>query len=540
MQMNWKVEQESERLRAIQQVRALQRSYGQDLLDLACHAAFPLAVTADLLYCLRENFLPTLAWHRVADVIFSGLCESVGPDLYVMSGAVRQRLLELLLARFNQQRIEDLEELMGNYITERLQIEAQQHGDRSRQRAKKLGDRPHWTTLCCLKDGSVRHKIREELERINQDISDQERLYWIDMVESYAELLGEPILWEWARNIGTGADLQLEWTDWAAQYGIVLEPQTVLVGTIRFADESVPVSVDPNVLYEFEFPVVQLDRYGALVSKETGRASYFVEPLGDGVPPLELVAVRGGSFWMGSPKDELERKSWEGPQHEVTVPAFWMGKYPVTQAQWRFVAALPEVSQTLEADPSKFKGNLHPVERVSWFDAVEFCARLSVHTKRQYRLPSEAEWEYACRARTTTPFPFGTTITTDLANYRGTDAKEYDWSGSYGLGPKGEYRQTTTPIDQFRTPNAFGLCDMHGNVWEWCADHWHVSYKGAPTDGSAWLDETAESGASRMVRGGSWGYSPQYCRSAFRGNHVPRGTSDNDGFRVVCVAPSTL
>jgi formylglycine-generating enzyme required for sulfatase activity len=511
-----------------------------DLLDLACHAAFPLAVTADLLYCLRENFLPSLAWHRVADVIFSGLCESVGPDLYVMSGAVRRRLLELLLARFDQQRIEDLEELMGNYITERLQIEAQQHGDRfrrtgtpvSRQRARKLGDRPHWTTLCCLQDGSVRHRIREELERINQDIGDRERLYWIDMVESYAELLGEPILWEWARNIGTGADLQVEWADWAAQYGIVLESQTVLVGTMRFANESVAVTGDPNVLYEFEFPVVQLDLYGAVVSKETGRASYFVEPLGDGVPPLELVAVMGGEFLMGSPASEAERFENEGPQHWVDVRSFFMAKYPVTQAQWKFVAGLPMVDQDLEPDPAYFKGSARPVERVSWQDAREFCARLSAWTGRDCRLPNEAEWEYACRAGTITPFHFGATINPEFVNYAG--------GYTYGSGLKGKDRKETTSVGSLEAANAFGLYDMHGNVWEWCEDDWHDDYEEAPIDDSAWITSTSSKSGVKILRGGSWGYGSSYCRSACRSRDVIDFRGSNLGFRVVYGPASTL
>lgn len=146
------------------------------------------------------------------------------------------------------------------------------------------------------------------------------------------------------------------------------------------------------------------------------------------------------------------------------------------------------MNKELDADPSNFKGDKRPVEQVSWYDAVEFCDRLTAHTKRAYSLPSEAEWEYACRAGTRTPFHFGETITTDLANYRGTDNEEYKWSGSYGPGPKGIYREQITEVGSFGVANAFGLYDMHGNVWEWCLDDWHDNYEGAPTDGSAWLD----------------------------------------------------
>jgi formylglycine-generating enzyme required for sulfatase activity len=205
-----------------------------------------------------------------------------------------------------------------------------------------------------------------------------------------------------------------------------------------------------------------------------------------------------------------------------------MGRYPVTQAQWRAVAALPE--RELNPDPAEFKGENCPVERVSWYDAVEFCARLSAHTSRQYRLPTEAEWEYACRAGTQTPFYFGKTLTTEVANY--------DGNYTYADGPKGEYRQETTPVDHFGIANAFGLSDMHGNVDEWCQDHWHDSYEGAPTDGSAWI-EGGDSGR-RILRGGAWNDDPRYCRSAYRVFSGPGVGYNDGGFRVVCSAPRAL
>jgi len=158
---------------------------------------------------------------------------------------------------------------------------------------------------------------------------------------------------------------------------------------------------------------------------------------------------------------------------------------------------------------------------------MEFCKRLSQRTGRHYTLPSEAQWEYACRAGSTTPFAFGATITTDLANY--------DGNYTYSDGPKGVYREQTTPVGMFAA-NAWGLQDMHGNVWEWCLDHWHDSYAGAPSDGTAWVDSEAEkSGASRLLRGGSWYFNPWNCRSACRLLTLPGLAGSNVGFRVVCL-----
>ena len=166
---------------------------------------------------------------------------------------------------------------------------------------------------------------------------------------------------------------------------------------------------------------------------------------------------------------------------------------------------------------------------MNWFEAVEFCKRLSRLTGRNYRLPSEAEWEYACRAGTTTPFHFGETISTDLANYRGTDYTNR--SISYGKGPKGVFRGETTPVGQF-PPNAFGLYDMHGNVLEWCADELHNNYQNAPTDDSIWLNGYKD---KSPLRGGSWAYFPNVCRSAIRSLCYRRDVHISfSGFRVVC------
>lgn len=258
---------------------------------------------------------------------------------------------------------------------------------------------------------------------------------------------------------------------------------------------------------------------------ETKQTRYFTESLGEELG-LDMVWIPGGEFAMGSADNDKDGYGDERPQHRVTVPSFFMGRYPVTQAQWRVVASLPQVNQDLEPDPARFKGDRHPVESVRWYDAVEFCDRLSAHTSRTYRLPTEAEWEYACRAHTTTPYSFGSKLTADLANFAGADE-----------AATGKKREGTTPVDHFPYANGFGLWDMHGNVWEWCLDHWHSSYKGAPEDGSAWIDAEAEENTYRVIRGGSWDYSLRYCRSACRNYGNPGSRNDFDGFRVVCSPP---
>ncbi len=278
-----------------------------------------------------------------------------------------------------------------------------------------------------------------------------------------------------------------------------------------------------------------------VIQRQNGSAYRYVEGLASASEPsqgqntadrleLEMVSIPGGTFTMGSPDTESERRNTEGPRHQVTMQPFFIGRYPITQAQWSFVATLEQIDRRLEADPSAFKGDRRPVENVSWYEAVEFCQRLSRHTGNEYRLPTEAEWEYACRAGTETPFAFGETISSELANY--------DGSNTYNGGPPGEYRQKTTPVEHIGMANAWGLADMHGNVWEWCRDHWHSSYEGAPMDGRAWVTDGDD--ASRVIRGGSWFYSPRNCRSASRFSSDPDGRGDDIGFRVVCIAPRAL
>ncbi|MBD1919455.1 MULTISPECIES: formylglycine-generating enzyme family protein [Cyanophyceae] len=269
------------------------------------------------------------------------------------------------------------------------------------------------------------------------------------------------------------------------------------------------------------------------IKKRQGRNQYSDQIIAEDILPLRMMLIPAGTFLMGSPESELERQDDEGPQHEVKVPQFFMAKYPVTQAQWREVANMPKVKQVLKPDPSFFKGKLRPVEKVSWYDAVEFCDRLTLHTNRQYRLPSEAEWEYACRAGTTTPFHFGKTLSTDYANYKSVDKR----FRAYSPVTQGRYRKETTPVNHFEGANAFGLFDMHGNVWEWCEDRWHDGYDEAPDDASAWIE--GGNSSSRILRGGNWSAYPEICRSAVCIYDEPDMVSNTIGFRVVCSAPKT-
>jgi len=285
---------------------------------------------------------------------------------------------------------------------------------------------------------------------------------------------------------------------------------------------SKPISHIPNrnkpkiQTVEFTTPTITIVKKGILGSgneystqnrKATCQIATF--DLGNGVN-LEMVKIPAGTFNMGSNESEYEK-----PVHQVNIKPFYLGKNPVTQAQYQAI---------MGNNPSHFKGDKRPVEQASWDMAQEFCQKLSKKTGNKFSLPSESQWEYTCRAGTTTPFYFGETITTDLANYNGNDV--------YGDGPKGVYREQTTNVGDF-PPNAFGLYDMHGNVWEWCEDSWHGNYVGHPNDGSAWITND-ENYSRRELRGGSWNINPLYCRVAFRNSCDRAIIYDRFGFRVSC------
>jgi formylglycine-generating enzyme required for sulfatase activity len=306
----------------------------------------------------------------------------------------------------------------------------------------------------------------------------------------------------------------------AAERSGAVQPEVALT-------EAAQPSASTVSLQRFATSTCQLRQEGGRWSMERRplQVEGYREDLGEGVA-LTMVKIPAGSFSMGSPEDEPERSDEEGPQHEVTLGAFFMAQTPITQAQWRAVAGWQKVERDLKLDPSAFKGANRPVEQVSWFDALEFCRRLSQRTGQRYGLPSEAQREYACRAGSTTPFHFGATLTPELANYDGNHV--------YGNGPKGTDRKQTSDVASFPA-NGWGLHDMHGNVWEWCADHWHDSYNFAPGNDEPWLIPAATDGVTMVLRGGSWGSIPTICRSSCRIKDLPGHSNDLRGFRVCCL-----
>ncbi len=293
-------------------------------------------------------------------------------------------------------------------------------------------------------------------------------------------------------------------------------------------------------------PMLIVDLKAECISTQVKPILVWTETLGSDIN-LKLVNIQGGEFLMGSPPDEADRNSYDDRrpdlegvdvefQHCVRIQPFAMSQFPITQAQWRLVAALTPVNMELELelDPAHFKGDNRPVESISWLDALEFCGRLSILTGKNYRLPSEAEWEYACRAETTTRFHFGENLSVEIANYNPYNRRDR-------IRKRDVSFKETTPVDHFGVANAYGLCDMHGNVYEWCQDQGHFSYVGAPADGSAWItDEFDSHKRLRVLRGGSFYSTMSLARSARRSFEHPEHIDSDIGFRVVCDSNSKI
>ncbi|MBD2599173.1 formylglycine-generating enzyme family protein [Microcystis viridis] len=498
--------------------------------ELAKRAAFPLSLSPNLLYYLRQhqdkdNQAP---WYAIADILLSSLVRKIDRELYEMSPDVRKLLLEKLtpeeLKSLAHQLQTYIQEQIGDYCSKSVYWQNQQ-----------------WLALAYLKPSQAVNEIKQVLAEAIKNNNRVRLVRLTALLENISAaladyepllLLNEPIA---AYSRG---DLN--------HVGNVLQLSPEDEGTLqkRLIDKVAAIVPYNENLFLFTAETVLVNKTGQVIERKPVKAYFYDENLPEvgnrkkAQNYIRMMYIPQGEFWMGTEDEEIERLvkkfDWDGfrrerPQHLVKVPAFYMSQTPITQAQWRAIAATAKIDIDLETNPSRFIGDELPVERVNWYQATEFCKRLSRETKREYWLPSEAEWEYACRAGTTTPFYFGETITGELANYNAG----YTYAGE----AKGEYRQQTTPVGQF-FPNAFGLYDMHGNVWEWCADTWHDNYDGAPTDGSVWIIYGADNRSP--LRGGSWCYIPLYCRSASRYSSFRRVNGYYSGFRVVCGAGGTL
>jgi formylglycine-generating enzyme required for sulfatase activity len=457
-------------------------------------------VSLPVVHLIQETLLPASRQVHVAEIFMSGLLEpQVVPEAKI-NAAIRYQFVagvrELLQETVRKTEVLRVLDKVADYIADRA-------GLSMRGFAALL-------TLPSVRGGSV----------------DAEVLAFAELsLEVLRRMGGEYAAWAEEVVASTAA----------AAIAASVSDAAIDWETVEFEAVTVEIVDEPNIgLEPFDFEIATLvQKKTRLLQRKTkwdietksGQAWQFMESLGKGID-LAMVNIPAGGFFMGAPKGELESRENEKPQHLVKVPEFYFGKYPVTQAQWKSIANLTPINKELNPDISRFKGDTLPVDSLDWNDAMEFCQRLSKLTGQAYRLPSEAEWEYACRAGTITPFHFGETISTEVANYDGDYV--------YGKGVKGVARNKTTPVGSFKVANAFGLYDMHGNVWEWCQDTWHSNYDGAPTDGSAWVDDNNN---SHLLRGGSWIDFPQGCRSAYRYHYYSR--SDIVGFRVVCEAART-
>ena len=578
---------------ATSRINSFTQQYGNSYLNLASHAAFPLTLTPDLLYRLWKKFLVPfhpkleLPWYAVADILLSDFCQPVEEELielYEIEPDIRNQLLIKLTDQEGEKRLKELSDFIIKYLKKQLKSTLPHW-------LGSLYERQQWAALAYTdqQDEAVQ-QLAKSLKKAYLENNKSELVQWSELAQTLSSVLTDkkyqPLLIA-AKGYGAEArgirreteNAQREWEQYLGQ------EETVTLAGVELAK---PGSVLGRIpLKTFSFETVTVNKKGEIIKqepkRETKQARYFTEDLGDGVT-LDMVYIPGGTFLMGSLETEKRSRDSERLQHQVTVPPFFMAKYPITQAQWKAVANWPKIQRDLDPDCSEFKdtpptplergasgvspqpplesetsssspfkgglggGSNRPVENVSWYDAVEFCARLLQRTGRPYRLPSEAQWEYACRAGTTTPFYFGETLTSDLANYDGTE--------TYAEEPKGIYRQETTPVGQF-PPNAFGLYDLHGNVWEWCADPWHENYEGAPTQGEVWDEQNKNDNRyqiysvenlvnllsderSHCLRGGSWFVNPVSCRSALRVRGTPVFFDNIIGFRVCWVVGASL
>jgi formylglycine-generating enzyme required for sulfatase activity len=567
-----------ERERAKQKLALFVRQFGTDEAiahgyeQLVYHAALPLVLTPELVHYLRVEFVGAVPWEAEADLLLSDLCSQVGYELYAMNSGVRCYLLETM--GLPQERQARVAKVLRNYLDELSRLHPNQRSQEIQAQ--------RFAALVCSGEAGVREMVAQVMACFEEVGSESDRAKVVAQFARLAQIVREmepqlkaeegfvKLMQTINRSIRSPqslsqADLQQVFSVAGQDVRLpgVLLPELVESNTLQpgadvpnlktfefevaeYREEKLVRSHPPlqQADYEFEVATIALvpppkksksQQPTLKINRRTVQGTQYVETLASELG-LELVKLPEGTFRMGAPEEELGSYSDEKPDHEVTLPSFYMGKYAVTQEQWRFVAeSIAQVNIELDPDPSGFKGDNLPVEKVSWFDAVEFCDRLSAYTGRDYRLPTEAEWEYACRGGTTTAFHFGETIDAEVANYRAQDQTigENTYPGKYGPGQLGEYREKTIAVGSLKAANEYGLHDMHGNVWEWCMDHWHDNYDEAPTDGSAWVEGDREKDADRLLRGGSGPFDPRLCRSAYRNLNSPVIRNYFIGFRLV-------
>jgi formylglycine-generating enzyme required for sulfatase activity len=534
------------RLHEIEQtVASFQRRFTEAHVYLAYHAALPVALTPHLTYCLWANFQLDIGnqnlnmpWIAVADLLLSSLCQEVGEELYEMNPDLRNYLLDRMShhPRFGQKRLDELAQFLLTYVQQEL--------NDSKSSIQTLAQAQRWTALAYIYPEAAAYGLAKKLTELTLN----EKTEWL-RIASLSEMIADPLrqahfeslltylqgMRELARGNHIKAESTLESLP-AHNQRIVVAGVTLPIPELRDADWHINpiVSKAPSSqLFRFETAkLVRQPRFFRLgsrwiIDRQEQQAALFYESL-EGQICLEMVQIPEGNYWMGS--ENQKGYYHERPQHLVTISSFFMSRFPITQAQWQSIAKTTKVRIELNPNPSDFTGDNLPVEHITWVEALEFCERLQLQTGKPYRLPTESEWEYACRAGTETPFHFGETISPLIATY--------DGSQRYHAGPKGRPSKQTSVVGNHRAANAFGLEEMHGNVWEWCADHGYDDYTNAPADGSARI--TNHQTSPRVIRGGSWAHQADACRSTYRNSSIPPTHKVlTIGFRVAVSLPRT-
>ncbi len=491
-------------------------------------------VNLPIVYLLQDTLLPDSTPLHLAEIFMSGLIRREQVESETHENAVENAAEggadepksenEQALAESSYEFVEGVRELLAEAVPVKQRVEVL---DRvSEYIGRRLGRNIYsFTALLVLERELAELEDTEVIQfaRIGKGVLRQMGGMYAELVEALEKPPAPPFNFPELREIAFRTARVIDTTQ---------EPETVgwpelfvddfTIATLERVEEE---EEEDEQLEPFEFTIATVERRDSewQINRQAGQGRHYLERLPNDVL-LDMVAIPEGTFVMGSPNNERQRNSTE-KRHEVMVTEFFIGRYPITQAQYEAVMETNPASRY----EAKFVAPDKPVVGVSWREAMEFCQRLSELTGREYSLPSEAQWEYACRAGTETPFHFGETIHPELANYNA--------SQSYNGSLTGNYQGETTPVNQFDVANAWGLCDMHGNVWEWCLDH-YGSYDEAPTDGTARITE--DDSASRVLRGGSWINNPWYCRSAYRYNLSPDFRDYIIGFRVMCRAPRIL